>query len=370
MHNPGHASLFDRKVHFLLGLPFDSGGQDEVLKLIRHHIRTRQQCFLSTPNLNWIIASLKDRNLRDSVLSSDLVVPDGMPLLWIARLLGIPLKERVAGSNLFEALGRENAPPTRVFFFGGAEGVAEAACRKLAANKNGLVCAGFHYPGFGSVDEMSSDAVIRKINDSGADFLVISLGAKKGQAWIQHNKHRITVPVISHLGAVVNFIAGTVSRAPLWMQKTGLEWLWRIKEEPALWQRYFHDGLGFLRLCCLKVTPNILINFRRRFSGETLPPPSVAVKSQASGTCIRFTGDCTGRYSDIIKPALQEAATSDQDVQIFLDEPCSIDSHFTALLALLQARKQMNGRKFSIRETGLECRARLNYACADFLFTE
>jgi N-acetylglucosaminyldiphosphoundecaprenol N-acetyl-beta-D-mannosaminyltransferase len=183
-----------------------------------------------------------------------------MPLIWMSRLLGVPLPERVTGSGLFERLRTDPLPsgeaPIKVFFFGGPPGVAEVASRNLNAKPGGLVCVGFETPGFGSVDDMSTPDVLARINASKADFLVVALGAVKGQAWIQRNRAQLSVPVISHLGAVVNFVAGTVSRAPSWIQKTGLEWLWRIKEEPTLWRRYWHDGTALIKLLFGQLLPH------------------------------------------------------------------------------------------------------------------
>jgi hypothetical protein len=106
---------------------------------------------------------------------------------------------------------------------------------------------GYSSPGFGSIESMSSQTIIDDINRSKADLLVISLGAKKGHQWIAHNESRIEIPVISHLGAAVNFIAGNVKRAPAWMQHAGFEWTWRIYQEPKLLQRYWNDGKFFLQ---------------------------------------------------------------------------------------------------------------------------
>ena len=131
-----------------------------------------------------------------------------------------------------------------MYSFGGPDGVAEAAWRQLRFESKGLTCVGYESPGFGSIDEMSTEGIIQRINTSKADVLVVSLGARKGQAWIERNRRRLDVPVISHLGAVLHFVAGTVKRAPAWMQRIGLEWLWRIRQEPRLWRRYLLDGLG------------------------------------------------------------------------------------------------------------------------------
>ena len=102
---------------------------------------------------------------------------------------------------------------------------------------------------------MSSDEIIQQVNAAQPDFLVVALGAKKGQQWIMHNREKLDAAVISHLGAVVNFVGDQVQRAPRRWQETGLEWLWRISQEPLLWKRYFIDGLWFLRFMATQVLP-------------------------------------------------------------------------------------------------------------------
>ena len=181
---------------------------------------------------------------------SDLCPPDGAPIIWIARLLGIPITKRTAGSDIFDALKARprSGKELKVFLFGATEQTAAAAARKLNDNATGLRCVGWTCPGFGSLDELSQDQFINQINASDADLLVVALGARKGQLWLRRNGPRLTIPVRTHMGAVINFQAGTVRRAPHVLRKLGLEWLWRIKEEPYLWRRYWHDGGVLLRL--------------------------------------------------------------------------------------------------------------------------
>lgn len=259
-NHPPHAS---RNVHYLLGLPFDALTLDQAVANIRMAAQTHTPCFFSTPNLNFLIASQTNAAFRQSVVDSDLSLADGMPVVWLAKLLAIPLPERVAGSDVFEALRQpqQGGQKIKVYFFGGPPGVAQRAAEKINTENAGMVCVGYETPGFGSVEDMSSADTLEKINTSGAEFLVVALGAVKGQAWILRNRAQLKVPVVSHLGAVVNFVAGNVQRAPLWMQKTGLEWLWRVKEEPGLWARYFNDGVA---LC--KLVPTILgLMIEKRF---------------------------------------------------------------------------------------------------------
>jgi N-acetylglucosaminyldiphosphoundecaprenol N-acetyl-beta-D-mannosaminyltransferase len=267
----------DRDVVCILGLPFDAITLPDAVQRVRDAISARRPLFLSTPNLNFLIGCQYDAAFRASIIASDLSVADGMPLVWISRLLGTPLPERVTGSGLFERLRNDPLPPgcpaIRVYFFGGPEGAAEAAARRLNAESTAMVCVGYESPGFGSVENMSGQDALDRINASGADFLVVALGAAKGQAWIQRNRDRLKVPVISHLGAVVNFEAGTVSRAPAWVQRSGLEWLWRIKEEPALAKRYARDAGALLGLLAGKVLPHMLWLQLNRPASEIEPDP-------------------------------------------------------------------------------------------------
>ena len=167
-----------------------------------------------------------------------------MPIVWLGRLLGVPMKERVAGADLFDLLKHTRlSEPLKVFFFGGAEGVAAAAAANINAQNNGVICTGALFPGFGSVEEMSADHIIDEINASNAHILAVALGAAKAHAWLQRNHDRLKIPIRAHFGATINFQAGTYRRAPQLMREWGLEWLWRLKEEPWLWRRYLTDSI-------------------------------------------------------------------------------------------------------------------------------
>lgn len=248
-------SDFDRHIYCLAGLPFDALDMNKAISAVRNAKYHGISCFMSTPNMNFVANAVDDPEFLKSVIYSDLVVADGTPIIWMAKLLGVPIKQRVAGSSLFEMLKEEKRRTMKVYFMGGLDGVAEAASKEMNNSEGGLQCVGYYNPGFGTVEEMSTDEIIGNINASEADFLVVALGAKKGQAWIMHNLDRIKVPLVSHLGAVINFEAKRVQRAPILLQNTGFEWLWRIKEEPELWRRYFKDGLFFLNMLATKVLP-------------------------------------------------------------------------------------------------------------------
>ncbi|HUG23783.1 WecB/TagA/CpsF family glycosyltransferase [Piscinibacter sp.] len=323
---------FERDVHCLLGLPFDAVDMATTVATVRDAARTGRRCFVSTPNLNFAMAARSDAAFRDSVLRSHLSLADGMPLVWVARLLNVPIRERIAGAGVFEQL-REHSPPSiTAYFFGGPPGAADAACESVNRSASGLRCVGAQAPGFGSVEEVSSDACIDPINRSGAQFVIAALGAKKGQAWLEHNAQRLRAPVLCHLGAVVNFAAGTVSRAPRWMQAAGMEWLWRIKEEPQLWRRYGADGVMFLRLLFTRVLP---CAWRiRRHAADSGQPATLSVDERGPDTTIACGGAWTRDALAPLRAALAEAAQRRACVSLLLNEVSYVDSAFLGLLLI------------------------------------
>lgn len=329
-----------RPVYWLFGLPFDAVTRDDALRSIAQAIRERQRLFLSTPNLNFLIASQRKRAFQDSVLHSDLSVADGMPIVWLARLLGAPVPQRVAGSDLFETLMAGAAGPVKVYFFGGEPGVGERAAARLAALGGPVQCVGQHCPGFGTVEEMSSPERIAEINASGADFVVVALGAAKGQAWIEHNRAQLEAPVISHLGAVINFVAGSVSRAPGWMQRTGLEWLWRIKEEPKLLRRYADDGYALLRLLAGHALPAALAA-RKRGSGGVAP--STLEAGGGGHLNIILRGVLTSAQRGALMSRLAEALPTSTAVDVLITSGTRVDASLLGALFVMRSEAERHG---------------------------
>lgn len=356
---------FSRDVHCILGLPFDAIDMDSAVARVSSSAASGKRCFLSTPNLNFAIAAQGNPQFRASVLHSDLNIADGMPLIWVAKLLGVPLPERVAGSSLFERLRERTATPMKVFFFGGPDGVAARACERLNEKVQGLRCVGFDAPGFGSVEDMSGADRIDAINASAADFLVVSLGAQKGQAWIERNFDRLHTPVVSHLGAVVNFVAGTVRRSPSWMGRIGLEWLWRIKEEPALWQRYASDALVFGRLLLTRVVPQAFARWFARPANRE--EARFDFTKEAESIKLTLSGAWSADDVAPLRSVLAEVAVDRRRLVLDLQGLSYADPLLIGLLSLLWHHLLREGRPWScsgIHPAGRRC---LRNACAEYM---
>jgi N-acetylglucosaminyldiphosphoundecaprenol N-acetyl-beta-D-mannosaminyltransferase len=346
---------FARNVYCVLGLPIDALHMPSILRQIDAAAATHIPFLISTPNLNFLVNSRSDPEFRESVLDSDLCPADGMPIVWIARLIGVPIKQRVSGSDIFEALKMTDHHGRRlqVFLFGGAEGVAAEAARSLNAAPSGVSCVGALAPGFGSVDEMSRLDVINKVNASEADFLAVSLGAKKGQLWLHRNHQRLAIPIRAHLGAAINFQAGTVKRAPAWLRACGLEWLWRIKEEPHLWRRYAYDGWVLIHLTFTRILPLAIANRWYRFKSRRSPQDlQIKVAQNHDSVTIGLSGDAIGRHVKQAIACFRETLTATNKAVVFdLSGTRVIDARFFGLLLML--RKRLKGQGATLTFIGV-----------------
>ncbi|NGP53716.1 WecB/TagA/CpsF family glycosyltransferase [Thioalkalivibrio sp. XN8] len=339
-------------VYWLLGLPFDAVDLDGAARLIRDHARTGSRLVFATPNLNFLRSSRERPAFRDDVLRTDLSLVDGMPLVWLGRLAGIRFTERVAGSSLVERLVEPTEPAERIptFFFGAEDDAAERALARVNDPPSGLRGVGALNPGHGSVETLSAPGVIEAINRSGAVFLVVSLGAVKGHAWIEHNRDRLRPAVISHLGAVVNFLAGTVRRAPALLQKLGLEWAWRMAQEPRLFSRYFGDGLFLLRLLVSAAVPIWLQERRLAAPGLEIPPSTSCGKYWV----FRPRGSITANNLDLLASVL-EKAQGDETTGVELDMR-GVDYLDARALGYLYALRHRPGAPCRPRVTGINPR--------------
>lgn len=363
-----------QRLHTFLGLPFDLVTVDETCREVLHAVARRQRLFLTTPNVNFVVTALRNASFRNSVIDSDWVVVDGMPLVWLGRWLGLPVPERVAGSSVFEKLQCTPAPPgqpkLRVYFFGGPLGAAGEAAKKMNAGTAGMVCVGHASPGFGSIESISTSEVIEGINAAQADFLVVALGAEKGQSWIQRNREHLNVPVISHLGAVLNFAAGGLRRAPPAWQRAGLEWLWRIKEEPNLWRRYAKDAGGLCRLILTQVVP---CKWRQATGPARNSSPDAAQANIAQGTqkvVLHLHGAWGGQDLALLQARLASVADELRPVHLDFSTIQAIDAKVLGAIFMLLKHRRSQGKSVWIDPVPQKVQRLFKDYGADYLFGE
>ncbi|GAC1424276.1 MAG: WecB/TagA/CpsF family glycosyltransferase [Candidatus Velthaea sp.] len=207
--------------------------------------------YVVTPNAAHVVMLQSDALFRRVYEDAFLVVPDGVPLLWAGGILRQPLPERVNGTDLFEGLcARAADRDLRVYLLGGREGAATAAAAKLIARHPALRICGTYSPPFGfEKDALESANIVQRINAAKPDLLFVGLGAPKQEYWMYANRDRLDVGVALGIGVSFEFVGGIVKRAPVWMQRSGLEWLFRLLVEPArLWRRYIVGNAQFCML--------------------------------------------------------------------------------------------------------------------------
>jgi N-acetylglucosaminyldiphosphoundecaprenol N-acetyl-beta-D-mannosaminyltransferase len=357
---------FSRQVYCVLGIPIDAIDMPALLRAIANAVAEKSAFLVSTPNLNFLVQSQTDPEFRETVLLSEICPADGMAIVWIARLLGLPIKERVAGSDMLEALKQNNdcSPRLKLFLFGGAEGVVDAAAKALNRNPSGLSCVGFINPGYGTIEEMSQEHIIQRINASDADFLIASLTARKGQLWLQHNHHRLQIPVRAHLGAAVNFEAGKLRRAPSAIRKIGLEWLFRIKEEPHLWRRYWDDGRKLLGLFLTHILPLVVRSRWNRLRRRKPQGLRIECAQDFESVTLTLFGSAAAPNVEEAVGIFRDAVAARKNIQINLSNTCAIDARFLGLILMLrkQAKKQGTELNFMGVSERLQTMFRLNGA--------
>jgi N-acetylglucosaminyldiphosphoundecaprenol N-acetyl-beta-D-mannosaminyltransferase len=255
-----------------------------------------------------------------------------------------------------------------VFLFGGHEGVAATAGQALNARAGGVRSVGALSPGFGSVEDMSGRHLIDAINASDANFLIAALGARKGQEWLVLNHDRIRAPVRVHLGAALNFAAGTIKRAPTRLQRSGFEWAWRIIQEPVLWTRYLKDGLVLLGLLLGKVLPLLLLRLLRALKAP-FASSSFAIRQveDPDHAVIEIAGPANGAHVDDISGAFRQALRANKPISIDFTHATDIDARILGLILMLRKAARADGRKVALRGVPLRLVWIMRLNCAGFM---
>ena len=201
-----------------------------------------------TVNADFIRLARRDVEFRQVLNRADLAVADGMPLVWLSRLRGAPIPERVTGIDLIDDCCRIAAERgVGVFLLGAAPGVAEAAGRELARRHAGLQVTGTYAPPFGPPAAEEDARMVSAIRTAGRCLLFVAFGAPRQDLFIARHLGELDVVVAMGVGCAFDILSGAVRRAPRWMQRSGLEWVWRVAMEPGrLWRRYLIQDASLL----------------------------------------------------------------------------------------------------------------------------
>jgi N-acetylglucosaminyldiphosphoundecaprenol N-acetyl-beta-D-mannosaminyltransferase len=218
-----------------------------VIQRIREWIQDPQPGrYITVTGMHGIMEARHDRRFQEILEHADLVVPDGMPLVWLGRVHKHPLRRRVYGPELMETFCRETGTQSRHFFYGGAAGVADRLAQKLH-DLYGTRVVGTYSPPFRPLSESEEQQVATLVRMAAPDILWVGLSTPKQERWMAEHREVLNVPVIVGVGAAFDFLVGRVAQAPPWMREHGLEWLFRLLCEPRrLWRRYLILGSQFV----------------------------------------------------------------------------------------------------------------------------
>ena len=229
------------------GAQIDNLTQDEALSLIDVWIRQPASRYMVVVNAAKLVEANRNEELRRAILNADLVTADGMSVVWASRLLGRPLKQRVTGIDLFERLvANAAARGTSVYFLGAHDESVKGVVERFAREYPGLKVAGYRNGYFTTAE---TDSVAEEIRHSGADLLFAAMGSPRQDIWIPSHIAATGVRFALGVGGSFDHLSGLSRRAPMWMQRAGLEWLFRLLMEPRrLWRRYLVGNSMFIWL--------------------------------------------------------------------------------------------------------------------------
>ena len=227
----------------------------DVIAQMREWIARRDACrYIAVTGMHGVTEAKHDPQLRAALASASLVVPDGMPLVWLGRRHGFALPRRVYGPELMLRFWQQTCSPYRHFLYGGAPGVADALAYKFQCLFPDHQIVGAFSPPYRHLTSDEDQEICSVINDSKPDIVWIGLGTPKQERWMRDHQDRLTAPVLVGVGAAFDFHAGRIRSAPPWMGEHGLEWLFRLIQEPRrLWRRYLLRGSEFTALAILEL---------------------------------------------------------------------------------------------------------------------
>jgi N-acetylglucosaminyldiphosphoundecaprenol N-acetyl-beta-D-mannosaminyltransferase len=231
----------------VLGIDVFSLRMAQLLNICKEHIDSKKTLLLGVVNVAKLVNSRKNDELYKSLMEADIVLADGLPIIWFSRLLGDPLPERVTGIDIMYKLLKEaNEKNYRVYFLGAKPEALQTMIKTIQKDYPGIPIAGYRD---GYFDKNEEQDVAKDIKDSHADILFVGISSPKKEKFLKNWLYYLDVPICHGVGGSFDILAGVTIRAPIWMQKSGLEWLYRLIQEPRrMWKRYLFTNIIFIKL--------------------------------------------------------------------------------------------------------------------------
>ena len=347
--SPDPVEMSTRKLLVVLGVPIDDLNMSEALarieEFIAHGRRTGRHHQIATVNADFVVKSLRDPELRLLLQEADMATADGMPLVWGARLLGVHLEGRVTGADLVPALAERAAEKEyTMYLLGAAPGVAARAAELLQERYPKLEIVGVQSPPYRSLLEMER-SIADQIREARPDILLVALGKPKQEKWIGMYGQELGVPVMIGVGGTLDLIAGELKRAPGWMQRLGLEWLYRLLQEPGrLWKRYVVDLLDFSSFFLRQWW----VMRRRRPPTTFLPSADLLLLEQGVGSktvaVLNVEGHLDINYNETFKERCAQALARTPFIILNLEKARFMDSSVIGtLVALAKEAREVSG---------------------------
>jgi len=233
------------------GIKISNLNFQEAVEEIKNSLQKGQKNYVVTPNAAHFYLLRKDREFREAYGHAGLVLADGMSIIFASRMIGTPLKERCSGADLFGVVcGLGASLNKNIFILGGEKGSDQIAKKKLQMEHENIQINTYSPPFGFEKSENETKKIITLINKTASDILFVCSGSPKSEKWLYGNFSHLNITMAFSFGNALNIYAGTKMRAPVWMQKAGLEWLFRLWQEPGrLWKRYLFSNTFFIYLC-------------------------------------------------------------------------------------------------------------------------
>ena len=320
----------------ILGVAIDNLMMKEVLDAVEAQIAEGGFHQVATANVDFLINSVSDEELRETLVRCDIVLADGMPLVWASYLMGSRLKERVAGADLVPQLASLSAERGyRLFLLGASEESSVGASEWMLKNYPGTCIVGRYCPKHLPLEEMDHEDILSRIEETKPDILLVAFGNPKQEKWLAMHRHRLKVPACIGVGGSFDFLSGRTLRAPLWMRRYSLEWLYRTIQDPSrLAKRYANNVVGLLRYLTIQILVTTMQMKRRA-------PVKITNESVGGVRVVRidgsFTGELLSRFESDVRGVI--ASGSHIVLDMSLTACIGVDALGTLIRLLTAARR-------------------------------